>query len=125
MRRCGYVLMKAITVRHSNAIRKVVDEVLQELAQRGGVDVTGEGKVAGKAITVVEIAKRRIGEEGGTWYQCNEVGPVLPLQSTASADEFVALQEKQRTVPRLTIHLRGTPFADQGLRVQTNARDGA
>lgn len=87
------------------------------------IGIQAKGPVAAKAITLVEIVKRRIEEKGDTWYQYNVLESVEPRQKQVARavriiddDEAVDEQEdpftpyeesakKQPPVPVLTVYL--------------------
>lgn len=100
--------VKVITVKSHSAVSKTVTKCLTILTHKSDdtatkrtvVELAADAKVAGKAITIAEIVKRRIKENGGMMHQITRVQE----KSIPDDSEDVATDNNERK------HLQGEGF---------------
>ncbi|ODQ54239.1 hypothetical protein SAICODRAFT_29755 [Saitoella complicata NRRL Y-17804] len=128
--------LTAIVIKQNASIESTVDRALAILlsddasvpsATGNAITIQGAGSVTTKAITIVEIIKRRLEEAQLKWWQYNELDGVEPPKT--EADEIMeqgrlsglSLEKKtEHKKPRLTMTISLTPLDGRGKASQSS-----
>lgn len=62
-----------VFVKFNTSIEKAVQTCFSNIENTGKTQIEGKGKVTSKVVTIAEIVKRKIAEEGGVWHQYNNI----------------------------------------------------
>ncbi|BFZ59863.1 hypothetical protein YB2330_000884 [Saitoella coloradoensis] len=126
----------AFVIKQNASIESIVDRALAALLSDGvsvpsatgkAVTIQGAGSVTTKAITIVEIIKRRLDEAKLKWWQYNELDGVEPPKT--EADEIMeqgrlsglSLEKKtEHKKPRLTMTISTTSLDGRGKASQSS-----
>ncbi|CAO3592623.1 unnamed protein product [Absidia cylindrospora] len=99
-----------IRIGPNTAIKRLVDMGLEKLKEHSNIIVVAKGKTINKAITTVEIIKRRL---NGTLHQYNQIGKVtLTEQWTPINDNELDKIAVDTMLPVIIIHLSSTPLPE-------------